>query len=345
MRHTTPGVLYLEPSDPRWEAMLEHPRATTFHHPAWLHLLRSTYGYRVFIAAVSDGAGGVAAGLPIAEVSSVLTGKRWVALPFSDHCCPLAEDEAALATLVDGLAAAYADGAIPRLMVRSHLSHEALQPESTCVLHTLPLAGDERAVWKGMHSMHRQNTRYAEKHGVQVFERDDLPALRAFYRLQTLTRHRQGVPVQPWRFFARLGSLLEEGLGFVLLAVHDDDLCAAGVFLHWRQTLMFKYAASDPAQLGLRPNNLLYAQAIHWSCEHGVRQIDLGKTEIDNEGLRTFKKRWGADETPLVYSRLGGRSSPEQPGARLSRVMQWTIRHAPAWVCRASGEILYRHFA
>ncbi len=32
-------------------------------------------------------------GLPMMEINSRITGKRWVALPFTDHCSPLLQDK------------------------------------------------------------------------------------------------------------------------------------------------------------------------------------------------------------------------------------------------------------
>ena len=345
-------LLFLDPGDARWRALLALPEACTFHHPAWIEALHATYGYRAFVAAVPDGAGGVSAGLPIMEVNSLLTGRRWVALPFSDHCCPLAADAAARDALVDELAALRAAGAAPRIEVRWALTpaaahsasiHQAsIQKASTCVFHAITTEGDEEAVWRRVDRMHKGNLRQAERQGVRVLQRTDLAALRAFYRLQVITRRRQGVPVQPWRFFERLGRLLAEGQGFILLAVKDDACAAGGLFLHGGRTLMFKYAASDPAHLGLRPNHLIYAHAIGWACRYGYGRFDLGKTDVHNEGLRAFKRRWGAEESPLVYSFVGGEPGREA-GASLAAVAGALIRRAPAWLCRASGELFYRH--
>ena len=340
-------LLFLDPGDARWRALLALPEACTFHHPAWIEALHATYGYRAFVAAVPDGAGGVSAGLPIMEVNSLLTGRRWVALPFSDHCCPLAADAAARDALVDELAERRAAGAAPRIEVRWPLSsagvHQSpIHQASTCVFHAITTEGDEEAVWRRVDRMHKGNLRQAERQGVRVLQRTDLAALRAFYRLQVITRRRQGVPVQPWRFFERLGRLLAEGQGFILLAVKDDACAAGGLFLHGGRTLMFKYAASDPAHLGLRPNHLIYAHAIGWACRHGYGRFDLGKTDVHNEGLRAFKRRWGAEESPLVYSFVGGEPGREA-GASLAAVAGALIRRAPAWLCRASGELFYRH--
>jgi hypothetical protein len=37
------------------------------------------------------------------EINGLFAGRRWVSLPFSDHCCPLYKDESALRELAEGL--------------------------------------------------------------------------------------------------------------------------------------------------------------------------------------------------------------------------------------------------
>jgi hypothetical protein len=69
----------------------------------------------------------------------------------------------------------------------------------------------------------------------------------------------------------------------------------------------------------------------------------MGRSHIDDQGLRHFKRRWGAEEYPLVYSFLPQRNTGLTNG-RLKNVMEAVICHSPTWVCRLTGELLYRHF-
>ena len=79
--------------DPRWDGFIaRHPDASIFHTSAWLRALYRTYGYEPI--AVHDLATGSRAAERggVLPVTSWLTGKRLVSLPFSDHCDPLVED-------------------------------------------------------------------------------------------------------------------------------------------------------------------------------------------------------------------------------------------------------------
>src|SRR4051794_23322357 len=86
----TAAVELIDPrSDPRWAAFIGEAAGSVFHHPEWLRLLHRSYGYEIAACCVGDGDGGIAAGLPLARVTSPITGRRLVALPFSDVCEPL----------------------------------------------------------------------------------------------------------------------------------------------------------------------------------------------------------------------------------------------------------------
>src|SRR5437870_4086123 len=79
-------------ADPRWVEFVErHPRASVFHTPGWLEALRRTYGYEPVAYTTTPPGVELANGVVLCRVSSRITGRRMVSLPFSDHCEPLVE--------------------------------------------------------------------------------------------------------------------------------------------------------------------------------------------------------------------------------------------------------------
>lgn len=333
-------------SDPRWRSFLDSSsEAGIFHHPAWSQLMTECYGYQPFVIALPGPNGDLAAGVPLMEVNSPITGKRWVSLPFSDDCRPLCREESALRKLTAGIISLAARERIPRLELRATYPPDpALCAWTQHVIHEIDLSPGENFVWKTMHNMHRRNLKIARENDVKIIQGETLRHLEEFYQLHLLTRRRQGVPIQPWKFFERMKSLLlDHELGFLLLAYKDRQCIAGAIFLHWKETLTYKYGASRDDGLQYRPNNLLMWTAIQKGCANGFARFDMGRTDLANKGLRTFKSRWGAREMPLFYNSLSATGIPAGEG-KIMGYMHRVLQKSPAWVCRLSGELLYKHF-
>ena len=96
-----------------------------------------------------------------------------------------------------------------------------------------------------------------------------------------------------------------------------------------------------PRFWSLRPNNLLFWEAIRWGCEQGFRRFDFGRSDVANRGLRKFKDNWGTQESPLKYSVISD-AAPRYLGPTLPRPVSSAIRMSPVWLSRLLGELLYR---
>ena len=131
-------------------------------------------------------------------------------------------------------------------------------------------------------------------------------------------------------------------MGFTLLAYHQHKLLAGGVFLYYRNKLIYKYGATDPRYLSFYANHALLWNAIQWGCENAMHIFDYGRTDLSNEGLRNFKLGWGADEESLVYTFLGTPPDHSITGWK-QKLSENAIRRSPVWVGRVLGELLYRH--
>lgn len=332
--------------DPRWGELLHaSDDALAFHHPAWLELLRDQYGYEMGAWTVPGPGGALSAGLPFAHVASRLTGRRLVALPFSDLCPPVLARGAGphtLEALTESITLSGARNGLP-IEVRAALPGAPGASEPRFHRHVLGLTPDVAQVVAGFpRSQVRRGIAKAQRMGVTVGRRTDLAALDAFYALHLRTRRRLGVPTQPKSFIRRFAGLFADGLGFVSLATWEQRTIAAAVFLSFGDTLIYKYGASDPRYLDKRPNNALFMDAITWGCTNGHRRLDFGRTDLDNPGLRAFKLGWGAREESLSYTHFPPRG-PEGEG----QAQRWAgaaIRRLPPSFGRLAGAALYRHF-
>jgi lipid II:glycine glycyltransferase (peptidoglycan interpeptide bridge formation enzyme) len=178
--------------------------------------------------------------------------------------------------------------------------------------------------------------------GVAVRRGESRQDVDTFYRLHAMTRRRHGVPVQPKRFFDLIARrLVETGNGFVLIAEYQGRPAAAGLFLSHKDTLVTKFAASDPAMRDVGAGHLVDWTSLDSACRNGYRVVDWGRTDSDAEGLRSYKLGWGAVETELVYTHLC-RRPPQASAPHVNAAARSVIQHSPEWVCRMLGELLYR---
>jgi CelD/BcsL family acetyltransferase involved in cellulose biosynthesis len=234
---------------------------------------------------------------------------------------------------------------VPVVEVRADLDaagHEVAR----AILHTRSLAADVDSLVPTIKKKTLGSVRKAEREGVTVTRGTEAPDLiEVFYALHLSTRRRQGVPVQPRRFFRLYWDrIIASGLGFVSIARVGSLPIAATVFMASHDTIVYKYAASDRRYGNLGANHLTMWDAIRWGCESGYTTFDFGRTDIGNDGLRAFKSSWGADEEPLVYAAIG-EADPSGGRDHVSGVLKKVIQHSPSIVCRGLGEALYKYSA
>lgn len=342
MSYTTETIDPL--ADERWQAFAaSSENATIFHHREWLALLHRQYRYPMLARCVLGVEGRIVAGLPFAYVASRLTGRRLVALPFSD-ICPVAtaggDDEDARAVLARALETEHERTGLDT-EVRGPLAGIGTEGKGF-FHHTVALDDGLNAVKGRFKKNQRRDVTRAEREGVEIRLGTTVADLDAFYRLHLSTRKRQGVPTQPRRFIRSFARLFDENLGFVLLAVCDGKPVAGAVYLQWGGTLVYKYGASSPEYLKKRPNHAIFMESMRLACERGCRTLDFGRTDLDNEGLRAFKLGWGADEHELAYVTLSRRTQPS--GAGVPSFAKALITRTPSITGRLAGVALYRHF-
>jgi len=347
-------VCRLDPrADPRWAEFVErHSRATVFHSPAWLEALYRTYGYSSFAWTTSAEGKPLRTGITFCEVKSWLTGWRLVSLPFSDHCEPLIDGEEDLPTFSRALEDEVQTGGWRYIEIRS----PAILPLVTALSHTtvryhfhqLDLEPTLATLFRRCHrdSIQRKILR-AEREGLRYEEGSSEELLDRFYRIFKMTRARHSVPPQPRRWFRNLMECFGEAFK-IRVAYKNDQAIAAMITLRHKDTLVYKYGGSDSRYSRFGGVHLLYWQSIQEAKNAGLRSFDLGRTDAGQEGLVTFKNRWGAAHSTLTYSRY----APSQRSTHIfdlpvrdwkSRAAKVVLAHLPDKVLTMVGGVLYKH--
>lgn len=335
--------------DPRWPQFLEdHPQAALFHSREWLGALQQTYGYRAIAITTSRPDERLTNGLVFCRVKSWLTGQRLVALPFSDHCVPLINNEEESACLFSSLFQEVDRGKDKYLEVRSiaGLPSEPsrLSESDTFCLHRVDLRPNLDDLFRSFHdSCIRRKIARAEQVGLVYEEGTSEELLRKFYRMVLITRRRHQIPPQPLSWFRNLLARFRDNAK-IRLALYGGQP-AAGVFtIRYKSTMTYKYGCSDVGFHKFGPMQFVMWKAIQDAKENGLVEFDMGRTEWSNPGLLAFKDRWGGARATLRYFR--------HPAAKTrfhdnipTRIMKQVFARTPDTLLTTAGNILYRHIA
>ncbi len=171
--------------------------------------------------------------------------------------------------------------------------------------------------------------------------------LNDFYRLLTQTRRRHGLPPQPREWFRNLMNLFGDALK-IRIARKDGRALAGMLTLRYKDTLVYKYGASDPGYNNLGSMHLLYWRSIQEAKASGLRFFDLGRTDAGQTGLITFKKRWGAQESLLTYTRYAlsedfSHKFDLSTSKEKRSVARELLAYMPNGLLSLLGKTLYKH--
>ncbi|HEV2471412.1 MAG TPA: GNAT family N-acetyltransferase, partial [Chthonomonadales bacterium] len=340
--------------EPGWIELVDrHPRSSAFHSTAWLEALHRTYGFEPLAYTTSPPGVPLDNGLVFCPVTSWITGRRIVSLPFSDHCEPLVDSPASEQALVSALQRDLHQENLRYAEIRAAGPLAApnspyLSTREFC-FHQLDLRPDLNSLFDNFHkSSTQRKILRAEREGL-ICETGRSPALfHAFWDLLLLTRRRHGVPPQPKSWFCNLIGCFGEALQ-IRVAFKEKRPVASILTLRHKDTLMYKYGCSDTRYNNLGGTGLLFWSAIQDAKREGLSTFDLGRSDWDNAGLITFKDRWGSTRSNLTYSRLSISPSPDgsEYGATpwAGRIAKRLFPYFPGRVLRMAGSVLYKHLA
>lgn len=323
-----------------WDSFVtQHTDGLLFHHSDWLNLLALQYGFKFTLAHTGE-INNLNEAIIFAEVSSIRGGKSLISLPFVDFCTPLVNQGSSLFNETIEYAL---ENKIGEIEIRDIVSDSKFQPLTESVVHEIDLTQELSVIEKAYIDMHRRGIKKAVNGGLAVKVSREEDALEQFYQLHLLTRKKLGVPIQPKGFFRQLLTVIKKH-GEVMTVSSGDNVIAAAVFLRSGKKYIYKYGASDPAAMGLRPNNLLFSEAIKIAHSEGFKFFNFGKTDIPNEGLRNFKKGWGATETELPVNFYPAIPQPGILKKIKEELVAPVIKNSPPVVCRIIGELAYKFF-
>lgn len=334
--------------DPRWQSFVDrHPRSSVFHTTQWLEALRRTYHYEPVVYTTTPPASELSNGVVFCRIRSWLSGSRLVSLPFSDHCEPLASSEE-LAELMDWLSASRHRKNWKYIELRPLSPDGAprtadLTKSESFSLQTLDLKPSIDTLFQNFHkSCVQRKIQRAEREKLTYEEGRSDTLLKKFYDLLLLTRRRHGLPPQPLVWFRNAVACLGDRV-LIRIVSKDGRPVASIITMQYKDVLVYKYGCSDSRFNNLGGNSLLFWRAIQDAKRDGVVKYDLGRSELDNPGLVTFKENWGAVSEPLEYYRFPAQQAFHLNSGWRTRVAKSVFSMMPDPLLAATGRLLYRH--
>ncbi|MEW5959595.1 MAG: GNAT family N-acetyltransferase [Chloroflexota bacterium] len=344
-------IIYVDPrSDSRWQQLIQAHASDAFHTPGWLRVLAETYDLEIGAYILLAGTGQPVAGLPFGRIAD-LKGERLATLPFSDYCDPLVDEPEHWHCLVDRLLADHCPYTLRCLHNDLPLADSRLALVNRAKWHGLNLRPDLDTLWQGLPDTARRAINKAGRQGIGVRLAEDRADLRAFFELHLgMRKYKYRILAQPYRFFEHIWThLIEKQHGCLLLATHQERVIAGILFLEWKNTLYYKFNASDPAYLSLRPNDLLIWQGIQYGQTRGYTCLDFGLSDWDQEGLVRYKRKFASTEKTISFLRHSPNGASPQ-AEHLSRLLPqltdlFTADSVPDHVTEQAGNVLYGLFS
>jgi CelD/BcsL family acetyltransferase involved in cellulose biosynthesis len=339
-------------ADRRWREFVNlHPRSSVFHTYEWLTALQTTYGYQPIALCMSDCATGkLTGGLLYCKVRSWLTGNRIVSLPFSDHCEPLVDSSGELDSLLLRIKQIAERERLKYVEIRpcsGPLPSEASGFRKACsyLNHSVNLDKSRDALFRSFHKdCVQRKIRRAEREGLDYEAGHSEHLLRRFYALLIMTRRRQYLPPQPYRWFRGLAGTFREKLQ-VRLASFRGRPVASILTLKHGATLTYKYGCGDYRFNNLGGTPYLFWRAIEEAHAEGLVRFDLGRSDLNGDGLIHFKERWGAERSQLDYWRSHEPTRSTSVDWGKNAFSRKLVAMSPDWPLVAVGTLLYRHIA
>jgi CelD/BcsL family acetyltransferase involved in cellulose biosynthesis len=333
-------------SDSRWDDLIaRHPQASVFHQRGWLEALFRTYGYEPGVLTSAAASERLKDGLLLCRVSSWITGTRLVSLPFADHCEPLVNGSNEMAAFTKWLQEecrerqwGYAE-IRPLGVGQGTVSY--LQPNHSYWFHELDLSPSLEQLFRRMHhNSFRRKIRRAERERLSYEAGRSMQLLDEFYRLLLITRRRHQLIPQPRAWFENLVECMGDKLQ-ISVARKCGTTVASMISLRHRASVVYKYGCSDASFHNLGGMPFLFWKLVEESKLSGAARIDLGRSDLDNEGLVVFKDRLGTQKKQLTYYRY---TNLETAVALMTCRSFGTLCSAlPNSVKSVAGKLLYRH--
>lgn len=247
-----------------------------------------------------QGAFGIRMGVPVVT-------RRWTAAQVKEGLAdPAVRTLRDVPTELDPLGKSISDHLAAHGWRDQHVA-EGFGPGQPQYTFAVPLAGrDEEDVLRGMNQLWRRNIKKADKSGVVVTATDgtDAGALERFHTLYVETAARDHFTPRPLAYFRQMADAMAAESPDRLrlfLAIHEDDVVAATIYVRVGAHTWYLYGASSTAKREVRGSNAVQWAMLREAMAAGADVYDLRgitstlDTDDPHAGLVQFKVGTGGE--------------------------------------------------
>jgi len=337
------------------EFVARHPEGTPYHLSGWKAAVEAAFphitGY--LIARRDPVSNRICAALPVYLVSSPVTGRRLVSVPFAPFAGLLTTNPEDVPALLDKtldlLGQVTASFAELRTR-RAETTFAAKQfSDSRCfVHHYLPLEGGLDAVFA---RVHRKGLRIpiakAMKGGLVCQTDCTREDISLYYSIYSAARRKLGLPVMPDTFFFALwDEFAPKGYLKLLFCLSESRPIGTALLLTFKDMTIIEYGHTMPGHRAYCVDPFLDSHAVRLAWERGCKYVSFGRTAATHLGLMTYKRHWGAQEEFLhsYFYPADSATMPRQgPASWQYRTLRHLCRHCPQSMYPLLSRTIYRH--
>jgi lipid II:glycine glycyltransferase (peptidoglycan interpeptide bridge formation enzyme) len=177
---------------------------------------------------------------------------------------------------------------------------KSVQPKDTLLLD---LKQSEDDLLRQMHSKTRYNIRIAIRHGVTVAEETNTDGLKVFYAMAREIERRGGFHYHPEKYYQKMLDVLGgEKAVSLLVARHDGEPLAAGIFIKSGKTFTYAHGVSYKKKAHVMAPHLLHWEAVTQAKKMGFEIYDFFGVAPNEDpkhswaGISRFKRGFGGVE-------------------------------------------------
>jgi hypothetical protein len=128
----------------------------------------------------------------------------------------------------------------------------------------------------------------------------------------------------------------------IRVAFKDGLPLASILTLSHKKSMVYKYGCSNAAFNNLGGTALLFWRTVQEARAHGLEQLELGRSDVDNSGLVAFKEHLGASGRLINYWTYP-QGTEGLSNAWKTKLVRHAVSAVPDVALEMVGKFLYRH--